>query len=184
MLTFSLEEGSIIQINRHKRNAFEGGAVACCKIKSILIGWVSPVDEVGRGEFFTEYVAILPPLDQVGRKVGGVTGDDEGIFRNDSHRKRMEWKDCRKTCEIDTTGPFIERPLLGYYGGREGSPFQIAQPQTAMEVELLRNNNTQLQLGGCCWGAAVTICTVVSACIRYKHCSLNLLVCTNGDYWG
>ena len=48
------------------------------------------MDEVGRGEFFTEYVAILPPLDQVGRKVGGVTGDDEGIFRNDSHRKRME----------------------------------------------------------------------------------------------
>ena len=26
----------------------------------------------------------------------------------------------------------------------------------------------------------MTICTVVSACIRYEHCSLNLLVCTNG----
>ena len=32
------------------------------------------------------------------------------------------------------------------YGGREGSPFQIALPQTAMEVELPRNGNAQLQL--------------------------------------
>ena len=36
MLTYqNLEEG---QLNHHKRNAFEGGAMACCKIKSILIG--------------------------------------------------------------------------------------------------------------------------------------------------
>ena len=50
------------------------------------------MNETGRereGVSITEYVATLPPLDQVGGNVGGVTGEDEGVFRDVPHRQRM-----------------------------------------------------------------------------------------------
>ena len=77
----------VVRLNYPLHNTFEVGGFRrsiAHRHESALIRRVSSMNEVGREReyvSFTDQVVIHLPCNQLGRKVGGVTGEDKGIFR-------------------------------------------------------------------------------------------------------
>ena len=86
LVCFSIRK-VIVRLNYPLHNTCEGGfrrSMAHRHGENVLIRRVSSMNEVGRERecfSFTDEVVIHLPCDQLGRKVGGVTGEDKGIFR-------------------------------------------------------------------------------------------------------
>ena len=87
LVCFSTIKIVIVRLNYPLHNTCEGDirkSMAHRHGESVLIRRVSSINEVGRERecvSFTGWVVIRLPCYNIGRKVGGVTGEDKGIFR-------------------------------------------------------------------------------------------------------
>ena len=87
----------VVRLSLHPHSTRIGWAdrtIAIGNDESVAIGGGVSVCEVWGGEGERVRGRLRPPLDDVGREVGGVTGEGEGIFRDLSHRERMGRKNC------------------------------------------------------------------------------------------